>query len=69
MNAIEYLEKVSAKIDNLSDEEFLNLLKKSGIDDCPYEVEFSFQAPLGKKLKYSMRVEPVIVKDELKRVA
>lgn len=37
MSIIEYFGKVSTKIDTLSDEEFLNLLRKSGINNCPYK--------------------------------
>ena len=37
MSIIEYFGKVSTKIDALSDEEFLNLLRKSVIDNCPYK--------------------------------
>lgn len=35
MNTDEYFERVTNKVNNMSDEEFLNLLKESGLDDCP----------------------------------
>ena len=41
MKGIEYLKQVSEKIDNLTDEEFMSLLVKSGLNECPYEVTFT----------------------------
>lgn len=41
MKGIEYLKKVSEKIDSLNDEEFMSLLVKSGLNECPYEVTFT----------------------------
>ena len=35
MDTKEYFNRASEKLENMSDEEFLGLLKKSGIDDCP----------------------------------
>lgn len=69
MKGIEYLKQVLEKIDSLSDEEFMSLLVKSGLNECPYEVTFNFEAAFTQKPKYKMNVEPVIVKDELMRVA
>ncbi|MEJ6952081.1 hypothetical protein [Natronospora cellulosivora (SeqCode)] len=40
MNVKNYFKRVSEKIDNMSDEEFLELLKEAGIDDCPLADEF-----------------------------
>ena len=37
MEGIEYLKQVSEKIDSLSDEEFISLLVKSGLNECPFE--------------------------------
>ena len=37
MDTSKYFEEVNRFIDNLSDEEFDDLLKESGIDNCPYE--------------------------------
>ena len=35
MDIKEYFNRASEKLENSSAEEFLGLLKKSGIDDCP----------------------------------
>lgn len=37
MKGSEYLKQVSEKIDSLSDEEFMLLLVKSGLNECPFE--------------------------------
>lgn len=65
MKGNSYLERVSAKLDCLSDEDFLNLLVEAGIDECPYEITFNVNARFGKKVKYEMNVEPVIVPERL----
>ena len=41
MEGTEYLKQVLEKIDSLSDEEFMLLLVKSGLNECPYETEFT----------------------------
>ena len=41
MKGIEYLKQVSEKIDSLTDEEFMSLLVKSGLNECPHEVTFT----------------------------
>ena len=37
MKGSEYLKQVLEKIDSLSDEEFMLLLVKSGLNKCPFE--------------------------------
>ena len=37
MKGSEYLKQVLEKIDSLSDEEFILLLVKSGLNECPFE--------------------------------
>ena len=41
MKGSSYLERVSTKLDYLNDEDFLNLLIDSGIEECPYEITFN----------------------------
>lgn len=41
MKGIEYLKQVSETIDSLNDEEFMSLLIKSGLNECPYEVIYT----------------------------
>ncbi len=40
MDVKKYFERVSEKVDNMSDKDFLDLLKKAGIDECPLAEEF-----------------------------
>jgi hypothetical protein len=40
MNIHDYFNEANEKIDNLTDEEFKQLLIDSGIEDCPYEDEW-----------------------------
>lgn len=37
MKGSEYLKQVLEKVDSLSDEEFMLLLVKSGLNECPFE--------------------------------
>ncbi len=37
MKGSEYLKQVLEKINSLSDEEFMLLLVKSGLNECPFE--------------------------------
>jgi len=50
----EYFKSVNEYIDNLDDEQFNELLTRSGIDLCPYE-EYNYSAPslLFKEMTYS----------------
>lgn len=37
MDVKAYFERVTEKVKNMSDEEFLELLKEAGLDDCPFK--------------------------------
>jgi len=66
MDTKEYFNRASEKLENMSDEEFLGLLKKSGIDDCPLrddvkgEYQLSSENKNKNSYKYSYKMENTI---------
>jgi len=66
MDTKEYFNRVTEKLENMSDEEFLDLLKKSGIDDCPLrddikgEYQLSSENENKNSYKYSYKTEDTI---------
>jgi hypothetical protein len=47
MDSKRYFEEVSQKINNMSDEEFDQLLLESGLEKCPYEEDLKDDPLLG----------------------
>ena len=54
MDTKEYFNRVIKKIENMGDEEFLDLLKKSGIDDCPLREQI-FCSECRKDVEYQIK--------------
>lgn len=61
MNVNEYFKRVSEKLDNLTDEEFLNLLVESGLEECPFEASFNVPVRFGKESIYGVENKPIII--------
>jgi len=72
MNIHEYGRKVRNYINNLTDEEFYNLLLESGLEKCPYEdgeittFEFSETITYKKTMLYSTENESSFSEVDLK---
>jgi hypothetical protein len=56
LNSKEYFDTVSKELDNLSDNEFMNLLKESGLDRCPYEDEIINSRDLTDEEEYAYKI-------------
>lgn len=51
MDVKKYFDRVTKKVDNMNDKEFMDLLKRAGIDNCPLSDEAKGKYQLNSKNK------------------